>query len=196
MANQESAKRSKRRVATLYDAVAGRVGPNGFLTTEQQQSSSFTPYRPEEVLRRSISSTDQVFDGVYNADEQLKSSQRLPDSDLIKAVHSYTSDFYDMATPNKGLHDFRSFDETALLAFGILLEEAARETLGETGDMALVEPEGLELGLPESNMIEHQIQGRVMPISSPEPDRDSTESDEGRTKRQKLSGNMDQRTPT
>ena len=196
MANQESAKRSKRRVATLYDVVAGRVGPNGFLTTEQQKSSSFTPYRPEEVLRRSTSSSDQISDDVYNADEQLKPSQRLPDSDLVKAVHSYTSDFYNMATPNQGLHDFRSFNETALLAFGILLEEAARETLGETGDMALVEPEGLELGLPESNMIEHQIQGRVMPISSPEPDHDSTESDEGRTKRQKLSGNMDQRTST
>jgi len=30
-------------------------------------------------------------------------------------------------------------DETALIAFGILLEETAREALGETGDLALTE---------------------------------------------------------
>lgn len=35
-------------------------------------------------------------------------------------------------------------DETALIAMGILLEEAAKESLGETGDMALVE--GEEIG--------------------------------------------------
>lgn len=30
-------------------------------------------------------------------------------------------------------------DETALVALGILIEEMAKETLGETGDLALVE---------------------------------------------------------
>lgn len=35
-------------------------------------------------------------------------------------------------------------DETALIAMGILLEEAAKESLGETGDMALVEGEEIE----------------------------------------------------
>jgi hypothetical protein len=30
-------------------------------------------------------------------------------------------------------------DETALIAFGVLLEEATRATLGETGHLALVE---------------------------------------------------------
>lgn len=30
-------------------------------------------------------------------------------------------------------------DETALIAFGILMEETAREILGETGDFAFVE---------------------------------------------------------
>lgn len=30
-------------------------------------------------------------------------------------------------------------DETALIALGILMEEMAKETLGETGDLALVE---------------------------------------------------------
>lgn len=30
-------------------------------------------------------------------------------------------------------------DETALIAFGVLMEELAEEVLGETGDLALVE---------------------------------------------------------
>lgn len=39
-------------------------------------------------------------------------------------------------------------DETALLAFGILLEETAAEVLGETGGMAFVE--GEVVGEPEN----------------------------------------------
>lgn len=39
---------------------------------------------------------------------------------------------------------FRSMDDTALLAVGILLEEAADEVLGETGDMVFVE--GVRVG--------------------------------------------------
>lgn len=35
--------------------------------------------------------------------------------------------------------DERSMDETALLAVGILLEEAGREALGKTGDMVFTE---------------------------------------------------------
>lgn len=35
--------------------------------------------------------------------------------------------------------DERSLDETALLAFGILLEEAARESLGKNGDLVFTE---------------------------------------------------------
>lgn len=34
-------------------------------------------------------------------------------------------------------------DETALIAMGILLEEMAKEALGETGDLVLVEGEGI-----------------------------------------------------
>lgn len=35
--------------------------------------------------------------------------------------------------------DERSMDETALLAFGILLEEASREVLGQRGDLVFTE---------------------------------------------------------
>lgn len=34
---------------------------------------------------------------------------------------------------------WKCMDETALIALGILLEETAKETLGETGDLALIE---------------------------------------------------------
>lgn len=37
--------------------------------------------------------------------------------------------------------DYQSMDETALIAMGILLEEMAQESLGETGDLILVEEE-------------------------------------------------------
>jgi len=44
----------------------------------------------------------------------------------------------------RGEVNFSSMDETALLALGILLEEAAEEVLGERGDMVFVEGEETE----------------------------------------------------
>lgn len=65
----------------------------------------------------------------------------LPESDLLKALHCYTSDFYSRTTADGGLGDFRSMDETALMAFGILMEEATRDILGQTGDLVFTEGE-------------------------------------------------------
>ena len=73
----------------------------------------------------------------------MTSEQRLPDSDLLKAIHAYASDFYGRATANGGLLDFESLDETALLGLGILLEEMAEHVLGDTGDLAFVEGEDI-----------------------------------------------------
>ena len=189
MADQDPKKQSKRRVASVYDAVAGRVGLNGFLTPEQLQSSSVIPYAAHEVLQRSINAPDQDFESLYSADGRLKPTQKLPDSDLVKAAHSYASDFYNMAIENRGQHDFRSLDETALLAFGILLEEASREMLGVTGDMALIEPEGLEHGLPESKITKYQVQGRVNPRPTPETGSDASDEYAKRPKRPRVTNN-------
>jgi hypothetical protein len=71
----------------------------------------------------------------------------LPDSDLLKAVHTYSSRFYEaMGKRDEGqsfvggrLVDERSMDETALLAMGILLEEAAREVIKRGGDLVFTE---------------------------------------------------------
>lgn len=80
----------------------------------------------------------------YWADRHLKEGQILPESDLLKAIHMYASDYYDRSTTNKGVADFESLDETALLALGILLEEMAGHVLGKTGDLAFTEGEEIE----------------------------------------------------
>lgn len=77
----------------------------------------------------------------YFANEELPVDQPLPDSDLLKAIHAYTSDLYANATSDRGQSSWRSMDETALIALGFLLEETANEALEETGDMVFVEGE-------------------------------------------------------
>lgn len=74
-------------------------------------------------------------------------------------MHGYAAGFYEAVagkhermgeTGRLGgrLADERSMDETALLAFGILLEEAAREALGKNGDLVFTEGVGKD-GRPE-----------------------------------------------
>ena len=84
----------------------------------------------------------------------------LPDSDALKGLHIYASRFYEAlgkedaaATAEGRLLDERSMDETALLALGILLEEAGRDALGRRGDMVFTEglvPEAAESTLRDT----------------------------------------------
>lgn len=104
---------------------------------------------------------------VYFADENLRQDQILPESELLKAVHAYASDLYSMRGADKGKCDFRSLDETALISLGVLLEEAAVEVLGDTGDMVLTEPEGFDNYVPESRATQLQINGRVPQVETP-----------------------------
>jgi hypothetical protein len=79
--------------------------------------------------------------------EPVSSRDVLPDSDLLKAVHAYSSRFYEVmgrldpacSFVGPRLVDERSMDETALLAVGILLEEAAREVVKKSGDLVFTE---------------------------------------------------------
>ncbi|KAK3712593.1 hypothetical protein LTR37_009036 [Vermiconidia calcicola] len=139
-------RRQEREHVCLYDAIAGRAGFEGFLSEPQPSkyrdtvSTSHAAVPPEEVLfRRAGAPARYEEDDIYITERHLLPSQRLPDSDLLKALHTYASDYYAAATGGEGKDDFKSLDETALLALGILLEEAAHEALGETGDLALVE---------------------------------------------------------
>lgn len=105
---------------------------------------------PEEVLfsRRNAPQRYAEKD-IYFAHEGLPDGGRdaLPDSDMLKAMLGYASYFYDalgQRHDSKGRGggsrvDERSMDETALLAFGILLEEAAQDCLGKNGDLVFTE---------------------------------------------------------
>ncbi|KAI0601356.1 hypothetical protein F4775DRAFT_589574 [Biscogniauxia sp. FL1348] len=175
LANDSRHKRRKRD-ANVYDAVAGRVTTT--LPLDNRSSPEPTHHRrpardrrrdptlaPEDVLfQRRRAPVRFAEKDIYFAHEDLEDGGRgpggvLPDSDMLKAIHSYTSEFYaalaartdsggepgrgTSRTQTAGNIDERSMDETALLALGILLEEAGREVLGKRGD--LVFTEGLEV---------------------------------------------------
>ncbi|KAK5316565.1 hypothetical protein LTR70_006224 [Exophiala xenobiotica] len=157
-----------RRNATLYDAVAGRIGPNGFLAASTLKTKTVTPSAPEEVLLRRVNAPAQIPYDYYNADEKLKPAQKLPDSHLVKDIHM-------------------SLDETALLAMGILLEEACKEPLGASGDMVLAEPQSWDRQLPVTMESQRQIVGMVVPERVQEHESSSTDEEvlERRPKRRR-----------
>jgi hypothetical protein len=106
-------------------------------------SSGARILRPEEVLFRKQRLAKQPIDESYFAHEDLPSDQPLPPSELLKALHVYAAEYYEFATADNGKDDSATMDGTALLAMGILIEELAREALGDTGDLVLVEGEEL-----------------------------------------------------
>ncbi|KAL8850077.1 MAG: hypothetical protein Q9221_005003 [Calogaya cf. arnoldii] len=138
--------KSKRPI-TVYDAVAGRVSTHGFIPAVPQASkyrdtisTHHTAVPPEDVLfRRRHAPERYEEDDVYFAHENLGDSQELPDSDLLKAIHAYASDFYGKGLGSKAEVDFGSMDETALMCVGVLLEEYMQSMLGDTGDLVFVE---------------------------------------------------------
>lgn len=105
---------------------------------------------PEEVLFSRANAPQRYAEkDIYFAHEDLPDGGRggLPDSDLVKALHGYASHFYEAmgqrhdrdGRGNTARVDERSMDETALLSVGILLEEAARASLGRNGDLVFTE---------------------------------------------------------
>lgn len=162
---QPAKKRQRRDKVSLYDAVAGRAGYEGFLTDlppskhRDTVSSTTKAVPPEEVLfRRKDAPVRYEEDDVYFADRHLQPHQRLPDSGLLKALHAYVSDHYGTLSGNDP-SDFNSLDETALLALGILIEEAAKGALGENGHLALVEPAASESVVDEEESSGESVAG-------------------------------------
>ncbi|KAL4895596.1 hypothetical protein BDV59DRAFT_141715 [Aspergillus ambiguus] len=189
--------RRQKRHASVYDAVAGRVNAHGFLPSasyasryRDTTSSNFRPVRPEEVLfRRQKAPVRYEENDFYFAHEALPSDRPLPSSDLLEAIHAYSADFYDNATWDRGCDDHYSMDETALIATGILLEEMARESLGETGDLVLVE--GEEIRMDEVEVLQNGRRvgrkrsntGRSSVLTSSGDERDSVEKGRRRKKK-------------
>lgn len=139
------------RVSLKYSKDAAASGTK---RTSSQHRLTDPVLAPEEVLfSRKHAPQRYAEKDIYFAHEDLPHAGRdvLPDSDLLKAVHGYASHFYEALgrrrdggeAPSRRAGgrrvDERSLDETALLAFGILLEEAARESLGRNGDLVFTE---------------------------------------------------------
>ncbi|KAM6486587.1 hypothetical protein HDV62DRAFT_386642 [Trichoderma sp. SZMC 28011] len=160
--SQGSRRQGQRMLATVYDAVAGRVTYDGVLRDEGQDQRNFRPgivdqrsardgfkLAPDDVLFRRKDAPERYAEhDIYRAhDWELPNGGQgvLPQSDLLKAIHEYSSEFYGALNRNQRVFengrnlDERSMDETALLALGILLEEAGREVLGRRGHLVFTE---------------------------------------------------------
>ncbi|KAL7798983.1 hypothetical protein V8C37DRAFT_398821 [Trichoderma ceciliae] len=160
--SSSSRRQGQRMLATVYDAVAGRVTYDRVLRDEGQDQKKFRPgiseqrsardslrLAPDDVLFRRKDAPERYAEhDIYRAHEwELSNGGRgiLPQSDLLKAIHEYSSKFYGFLNRNqRALESGRnldecSMDETALLAFGILLEEAGREVLGRRGHLVFTE---------------------------------------------------------
>ncbi|RMJ03525.1 hypothetical protein CDV36_014948 [Fusarium kuroshium] len=169
-------KTSRRRHATVYDAVAGKVsyeqGPGAEPEEPQytprhpkaiRYSTKDTPLAPDEVLFRRKDAPERYLENdIYYAHERRlpRGGQGvLPESDLLKAIHGYASAFYGAKDGGRnGGPDERSMDETALIAFGILLEEAGREVLGRRGDLVFTEGQdndGEETARQDARIVGH-----------------------------------------
>lgn len=153
----------QRILATVYDAVAGRVTYDGVLResegqdrrnhqpgiVEQRSARDGLKLAPDEALFRRKDAPERYAEhDIYRAHEwELPNGGQgvLPKSDLLKAIHEYSSEFYGALNRHQGVLDSgrnldeRSMDETALLALGILLEEAGREVLGRRGHLVFTE---------------------------------------------------------
>ena len=84
---------------------------------------------------------------LYYANDDLPEDTTLPQTGMLTAVHCYASNFYEAlarqqapsSTRKARPIDEKSMDETALLAFGIILEEASRHALGKRGHLVFTE---------------------------------------------------------
>lgn len=126
-------------------------------------STKDTPLAPDEVLFRRKDAPERYLENdIYYAHERRlpRGGQGvLPESDLLKAIHGYASAFYGTKDGGRnGGPDERSMDETALIAFGILLEEAGREVLGRRGDLVFTEgqdDDGEETARQDARIVGH-----------------------------------------
>ncbi|KAH8700287.1 Mnd1 family-domain-containing protein [Talaromyces proteolyticus] len=137
-----------RKIAILQDSVVGRVNYRGFITRPYASrwrhylSSSNATLSSNKFRHHKEQPEETEDDAAHSQTGELANPDlRLPASDMLEAIHSYSSHFYANAVDSEQSNDFASMDETALIAMGILLEELASHSLGETGDLVLVESE-------------------------------------------------------
>jgi hypothetical protein len=124
----------------VTNRVEGDVTQAGRIGNVKDPKASKQPLRPDEVLFRGRNAPVRYEESdYYFAHELLPAGQQPPSGDLLSALHSYVSKLYSRIRGPEMEKAFRCMDATALIAFGLLMEEAAREKLGESGDLAFTE---------------------------------------------------------
>jgi hypothetical protein len=105
-----------------------------------------TAYPPNEVLQRLEGAPRGAdFDDAYHSwTDALPRHLRLPDSDMLKAIHTYASDFYGHS--QSATNSLLSMDGTALIASAVLLEELVAESLQKSGNLVFSEAKGEDSG--------------------------------------------------
>lgn len=138
---------------TLLDCLAGhelssrqgRVTQAGLVGRVKDFKGSAQSLRPDEVLFKQLNAPVRYEESDdYCAHARLPKGQHLPSSDLLSTLHAYISMKYCREAQTGSQRPWKCMDETALIAFGILIEETVREVLGDSGDLALTEAACLE----------------------------------------------------
>jgi hypothetical protein len=140
-------------------SIAGLIPKISYSNNTDALSSIAPPVPPEKYLARRGLPREllDIYWTKLPGEDSLPALQ-LPDSDLLKAIHAYASEFYSRAALGERRDDLYSMDETALIAMGILLEEAGKHALGNAGDMVFVE--GAEDGVSRERSSSVSVAGR------------------------------------
>ncbi|CAH2353047.1 hypothetical protein CLIB1423_09S01618 [[Candida] railenensis] len=93
--------------------------------------SKGTSIPPDEILQKFNPTGIRV--PMRSREELSKSRSPLPSSDLLKALHYYTSRKVSKLDKKDRLKLENNFDETALLSLGSLVEDLAERLIGEHG---------------------------------------------------------------
>ncbi|KAF1815929.1 hypothetical protein P152DRAFT_471302 [Eremomyces bilateralis CBS 781.70] len=145
----------KTRQATIFDACAGRVSGRGKLVRdvrEDQNTRSGRKIRlaPEEALLKRYCAPDGLeSSALYFSGTSDLRPDLIPDSELLRAIHHYTTHLFKGLGAGESDPCWGAFDGTAMLALGVLVEETVRELVGDSGDLAFVG--GVEIKKGESH---------------------------------------------
>jgi hypothetical protein len=149
--------------------------------TQDVMGANNIAYPPNEVLQHlpEAPKGDQFDDAYYSWPSELPRELRLPDSDLLKALHTYASDYYGHA--ENATRSLTSMDGTALIASAVLLEELVAESLSKSGDLVFCEAKGEDNGaLPKfwngAKWVDHHLPANAFHVAcrrkeSPTPTR-------------------------
>jgi hypothetical protein len=126
--------------STQANVVEGNVTRAGRIGNITDVKASTQSLRPDEVLFKQKNAPIRYEETDYYFDHaNLPAEQPLPPGELLSTLHAYIAKLYSRTECFEMEKVWKCMDGTALIAFGILMEETVREALGETGDFAFTE---------------------------------------------------------